>query len=304
MEFVTKGVVKALGRLPLGMLYVLADSLAFIVRDVVRYRRDVVRSNIADSFPEFSDDERKRIERRFYNFLTDYFVETLRMVSMPDREMRRRMRFEGLDLLEEAFSRGESVILYLGHYCNWEWVTSLTLHSHQDVKMAQIYHQLSDPVSDKLFLWIRSRFGSESVEMKHTLRAILGWKRQGVKSITGFIADQLPGYESIHLFVDFLHHDTPVYTGGERIARKIGAAVFYLDMQRTRRGYYTGRLVKISEDASREPEHAITCEYYRMLETSIRRQPELWLWSHRRWKRTREGWEAWIAGRTTHRCTQ
>lgn len=291
--------VKCISLLPLSLLYILADILAFLARDVVRYRRKVVEDNVRTALPELSRGEQNRTVRRFYNFLADYFVETIKMQGFSALEMNRHMLYEGMEQLDEAFSQGKSVILYLGHYCNWEWVTSIPLHTGADVQMAQIYHRLSNPVADKVFLWMRSRWGSESVEMRDTLRALIGWRREGRKTCTGFIADQTPTYDSIHLFLDFLHHDTPVFTGGEKIARKLGAAVFYLDIRREERGVYAGRFIKISDDASKEEEYAVTRAYYRELERSIRRQPELWLWSHRRWKRTREGLAAWRAGRTT-----
>ncbi|MDE6811336.1 MAG: acetyltransferase, partial [Muribaculaceae bacterium] len=113
--------------------------------------------------------------------------------------------------------------------------------------------------------------------------------RSGIPSITGFLADLPPLYDSTHLFVDFLNHDTPVLTGAEKISRKIGAAMFYTDVRRERRGHYVCRFVQITPDASSEEQFLPTRRYWQMLEESIRRQPHLWLWSHNRWKRTRQG---------------
>ncbi len=285
------GICRIFGAAPLRVQYVFADFLAWLARDVVGYRRRVVRENIDSAFPGKSEGERRRIEDDFYNFLADYFVETLHLGWMKEKEMRRRMHFSGLDEINRSFAEGKSVILYLGHYCNWEWISSLPLYFPEDVVAAQIYHPLENKTADEIFLRIRGHFGAISVPMEKTLRALLGWRREGKKSITGFISDQAPAMDSIHLFVDFLHHDTPVLTGGERIARKLKAAVYYCDLSRPKRGEYHCEMRKLTDDASATDEFSITKRYYELLEESIRRQPAYWLWSHRRWKRTRRQFE-------------
>lgn len=255
----------------------------------MRYRRKVVMRNLRESFPEKPEKELRRIAREFYHFLGDYFVETVALASMSEKEIRRRMRFENVGAVEECLRRGQPVTLFLGHYCNWEWCSSIPLHISVPCRPLQIYHPLSNKDADKAFLMLRNHFGLNSVPMADTLRAVIGARREGVPSITGYIADQAPLYESTHLFVDFLNHDTPVLTGAEKISRKIGAAVFYCDLRREKRGQYVCRYVEISPDASGEEIFTITRRYWQLLEESIRRQPAYWLWSHRRWKRTREG---------------
>lgn len=297
------GIFQAIGKLPLRVSYPLADLLAWLARDVVRYRRRVVHDNIFNSFPELSDEERLKIERDFYNFLADYFVETLHLAGMKPEEMKRHMLFKGLDQIDEAFARGQSVIFYLGHYCNWEWVSSLPLQLPPEIVAGQIYHPLENKVADDIFLRLRAKFGAKNVPMARTLRSILEWQREGKRSITGFIADQGPTMESIHLFVDFLNQDTPVLTGGERIARKLKAAVFYCDIERVHRGEYEARIIKIADDASTTDEFYVTRKYFELLEKSIRRQPAFWLWSHRRWKRTRSQFEQLYGAETVQRLS-
>ena len=211
------------------------------------------------------------------------------MATMSEKEMSSRMRFENVEAIEETLRRGQPVSVMLGHYCNWEWCSSLPLHLSSPAHIMQIYHPLSNKDADRAFLMLRQRYGATSVAMADTLRAIIGARRSGIPSITGYIADQAPLYDSTHLFVDFLNHDTPVLTGAEKISRKIGAAMFYTDVRRERRGHYVCRFVQITPDASSEEQFLPTRRYWQMLEESIRRQPHLWLWSHNRWKRTRQG---------------
>lgn len=279
--------------LPFRALYALADGLAWLAHDVVRYRRKVVADNLRLAFPEKSESERRNIARGYYRFLADYIFETAKMSGMRPSTMKERMRFEGFEALDRVFAEGRSVVVYLGHYGNWEWISSMPLHLPGDVVAGQIYHPLENEAFDRAFLRLRGRFGAVSIPMKQTLRQLLEWRREGRKSITGFISDQAPILESIQLWVEFFGQDTPVFTGAERMARKLGAAVYYFDVERPERGRYVCRMVEMAPDARAVPEGELTRDYYRRLEQTIRRRPELWLWSHRRWKRTRKMWEDW-----------
>ncbi len=272
--------------LPLWIFYRLSDGLYYLVYHVVRYRRRVVYANLRSSFPEKSEAEIERIAKDFYSFFCDYIVETLKFFSMGEKNIRKRMKFEGLGQVKEDFANGRSVSVYLGHYCNWEWISSLGLHL--DEQCGQIYHPLENATLDRLFLYMRGRFKAQSIKMDDTFLTILKWKKEGRKNIVGYIADQVPGYNNIHYWADFLHHDTPVFTGAERISKIMDTAVYYIDVERPRRGYYVARFIKIADSLNEHPVFFATEQYFRLLEQNIQRAPQYWLWSHKRWKRTRE----------------
>jgi KDO2-lipid IV(A) lauroyltransferase len=124
--------------------------------------------------------------------------------------------------------------------------------------------------------------------MQDTLREILNYRKENQPVVIGYISDQVPFWTNIHHWVDFLHHDTPVLTGTERIARKVNHAVFFLDVHRVRRGYYEAEFKLMTREPRKMDDFEITDIYFKLLEESIRRAPEFWLWSHNRWKRTRE----------------
>ena len=272
--------------LPLWVFYRLSDGLYYLDYHVVRYRRRVVYANLRSSFPEKSEAEIERIAKDFYSFFCDYIVETLKFFSMGEKNIRKRMKFEGIDQVKEDFANGRSVSIYLGHYCNWEWISSLGLHL--DEQCGQIYHPLENATLDRLFLYMRGRFKAQSIKMDDTFLTILKWKKEGRKNIVGYIADQVPGYNNIHYWADFLHHDTPVFTGAERISKIMDTAVYYIDVERPRRGYYVARFIKIADSLNEHPVFFATEQYFRLLEKNIQRAPQYWLWSHKRWKRTRE----------------
>lgn len=276
-----------LSHLPLRMLYVISDSLAWIGRVVVRYRRRTIRENLAGSFPGRSKKELRMIERKFYHWLMDYFMETIKLLSATPEWIERHMIVENPEVISQALSEGRNVSLFLGHYCNWEWVSSLPLYFPKTAECAQVYHPLHNKGMDAIFGKIRTRFGANNIPMKDILRSLIGWKRDGIPSVTGYIADQAPGYGQ-HLFINFLNHDTGVFTGPERITRFLKGEMWYCHMERPKRGYYRLRFMPVALDMKREPDFEPTRKCFAMLEKSIDAAPQYWLWSHRRWKHSRQ----------------
>jgi KDO2-lipid IV(A) lauroyltransferase len=249
-----------------------------------------VRKNLVNAFPDKDLKEIIKIEKGFYAFFCDYAVETLKMLTMSEKEMRRRMTYEGLVEAEKAMTEsGKSCILYLGHYCNWEWVTSIPMHlNNEAIVRGHIYHPLENKFFDNLFLKIRSRFGSENISMNATLRRIVNIRRKGKQFMIGFISDQTPEWDSIRYWTNFMNQDTPVFSGTERIARQTESLVYYLNMTRPKRGYYHGNFILMTAEPQNLPENALTDMYFQLLEESIRHNPQYWLWSHNRWKRQRK----------------
>ena len=274
--------------LPMRVHYIISDLLFWGIYHVAGYRKEVIRENLATSFPEKSEGELRRIERGFYHWFCDWMVETVKMMTISREEMKRRMVFKGVERIEEAAAQGQSCGTYLGHLCNWEWVASLPLWTSDKIQCAQIYHPLENKAFDRLLLRSRQRMGGECIPMADTLRKIIAYRKANQAVVIGYISDQKPHWVNIHHWVDFLNHDTPVLTGSERILRKMNHAVFYLDIHRVRRGYYEAEFKPITREPQNLEEYELTDIYFRMLEENIRRAPEFWLWSHRRWSRTRE----------------
>lgn len=277
-----------LSLLPLRVLYVLSDLLYLLVSRIVRYRHRVIWNNLKTSFPEKTDQEIRRIEHDFYHYFCDYLFETIKLMTISERQMRQRMTFTNIDQINQVLSSGQSCALYLGHVGNWEWITSMPLWTAPNVQLAQIYHPLENAAADKLFLKVRERLGAKCIAMNDTLREVVRYRREGRTICVGYISDQKPHWVNIHHWVDFLNHDTPVLTGTERIVRSTGHAVFYADVTRKRRGYYNCDLQLITTDPKSTNEWELTDRYFNALEQTIRRNPAIWLWSHDRWKRTRE----------------
>ena len=288
LYYILLGVWCLFSLLPLRIHYIISDFLFWLLYKVIGYRRRVVWKNLSASFPEKSEAELKEIERGFYHFLCDYFVETVKMMTICKKEIKRRIVYKGIKDLDEVIESGQSIALYLGHYCNWEWVTSMPLWVTPKVQCGQIYHPLENKYFDKLLLRSRERLSSLCISMQDTLREVVRYKREGQPIMIGYISDQAPNWVNIHHWVDFLNQDTPVFTGTERIVKKMNHAVFYVDMRRIKRGYYEAEFKLMTRAPKELEDFKLTDMYFDMLEKSIRRAPEFWLWSHNRWKRTRK----------------
>ena len=274
--------------LPLKILYILSDILFFPMFYIVRYRRKLVYQNMKDSFPEKSEKEIRRMEKAFYHHFCDYIVETIKLLHISDKETRKRVKFHNTEALQEIVDNGGSCLMLLGHYGNWEFVPSVTLWMRKgSVIFAQIYRPLKNKWFDRFFLKLRGRYHSECIAKQDTLRSILRYKSSGRPSITGFMADQTPSPANIHHWVNFLNHDTPVFTGVEKIAHKVGFSVFYFDVEKIKRRYYSVTIREISKNPKETEEFEITNKYMEMMETTILRAPEYWLWTHNRWKHKR-----------------
>lgn len=294
LYYILFSVVYLISLLPFRVLYALSDLLYILIYRVVGYRKALVRKNLSESFPEKSASQILCIEQRFYHFFCDYIMETIKLASISREEMKCRMKFHGLEHINQSLAEGHDVALYIGHYCNWEWITSIGLHLPPSALGGQIYHILNNKAFNALLLYIRGRMNTESISMQVILRKIIQERKAHHPLVLGFISDQVPLYQATRYWTDFLNHkDTIVITGTEVIAKKFDFSCVYFDVHRPRRGYYDVDIIPLCPSSKDVPDWQITEQYFRLLERTIQQAPEYWLWTHNRWKRDRKGYEQW-----------
>lgn len=274
--------------LPLRVLYLFSDFSYLIVYYVIGYRKSVVRTNLFNSFPNKTERELRIIERRFYHFFCDLFVETLYKMHCSHDEIRKRMKILNVDTILEQYDKGKSAMLMTAHYGNWEWMTSLSLHLPDDKPMYSIYKQLRNHKFDTFIFNLRMRFKSQNVEKYDLVRKLVQLKREGKMGMFGMISDQTPNATSVHYWTKFLNQDTPAITGTEVLARKFDYPVYFADITRIKRGYYSCKFIPISLEPRLTAENEITDIYMQLLEKRIQKAPEFWLWTHKRWKIQKE----------------
>lgn len=276
-----------LSLLPYRILYGISDFFYLIMYHIVGYRKKVVRKNLSSSFPEKTPQELKEIEHGFYHWLCDYFVETLKLLTVSDEALLKHIEFRNAEQIEEYYDKGQTCAAILGHYCNWELLsaTGLAFKRHKEAVCGLIYHPLRSKIFDMLFKDIRQSKGGVCIPKQEILRYLVRYKREKRMWLFGYISDQSPKYLNIHCWLPFLNHDTPVFTGGEKIMKKMNDAVFYVDMQRPERGKYICTFRLITDKPAEMQENEITARFFKMLENTIKRDPRLYLWTHDRWKR-------------------
>lgn len=276
--------VRLLSRLPLPILYVLASGLYFVASRVMKYRRKVIEGNMRLCFPEKSDKEINQMIKDFYKHFSYVMVETLKLLTISEKEFRRRCSYTISDEFKEEAKKGKSFIMSGTHIGNWEWYVH-GIHLLTGITLDTLYKPLSNPFFEKLMYTIRSRFGMTPMPMKIAFREIV--KNRDQQKIYGFACDQSPQKTDLEYYTNFFGVNTPFYTGTEKIARKLQLPISYVVMERKKKGYYHFTFDLIAAppyDKIPEGEFPIMDKYVKRAEADIRISPADWLWSHRRWK--------------------
>lgn len=275
-----------LSLIPFKIIYILSDMVFLVIYHVVKYRRPILRKNLKDSFPHKSKKELQRIERNFYHWFCDYIFETIKLLSMSESTARKRMTFDGIDNIQQCLDEGYNIALYIGHYCNWEWITTIALHL-PGTYVGQVYHILENKVMNRLIQDLRSKKGTHNITRNQILRTTIEHTKNGKRIVVGFVADSAPEIFNVHHWIHFLNHDTAVITGAETLAKRCNYACLYLKQTRPARGYYHIQVIPMIKETASVPDFKITEQYFQLLEQSILEAPEYWLWTHNRWKRPR-----------------
>lgn len=283
MESIGIFFLRALSRLPFGFLYAISNLLFFLIYSVFGYRKKVVMENLRHSFPEKTEPELRQIMKKFYRNLCDIIVESLKMISMSREEVIKRNEYSEHTVVDALNANGKSCFYFAGHVGNWEWSPNVAGIASQ-VKLWGVYKPLSSKGMDELTKFYRSRFGCEMIAMDQIARRIITDKE--IKNIC-FIADQTPANPESNIWVDFLNRKTLFFSASAKLAIKTKTPIVYGSLDRVKRGYYKYHFEILVEDPSKMNEQDIMQLFASRLEKDIRRQPENWLWSHRRWKHTK-----------------
>lgn len=282
--------IRILSRLPLPLLYFVADVLVYpLMYHVVRYRRAVVAKNLRMSFPEKSAKQRRDLERQFYRRFASTIMEIIYGYRISDEEMRERFVFENVELVEELAHKNKGVFFMLGHLGNWEWIADIgKRYTDTSIKEYNVYRQQKSPSADKAMLALRlKRGGGGCIEKKQLLRQLVAMRHADNPITIGLISDQKPSPRNAHVWTTFLNQETAFLDGGEVLARKFGYAVTYVHVESPKRGYYRARFEVITDNPAATNPTEITLAYARLLEQNILESPALWLWTHNRWKWSR-----------------
>ena len=269
-------------RLPLGILYLFSDVLYLIARYVVRYRKRVIDDNLLHAFPEKTAEERKAIRNKFYRNFTDSIAETIKSISISKEELSRRFTITNQDHLDQGVLDGKSVLLLAGHFFNWELGLQQAAVLSQ-VPSEGVYLKLSSPFFNQLMYEARTRFGNtitEKQEFRDTSKTLETQHR-----VVQLAADQRPNRRTTRYQRDFLNRPAYFFEGAEHIAKSKDLPVYFGEITKKGRGRYQATYELLTKGPyDTHPEHSITDAFCARLEANIRLQPDLYLWSHKRWR--------------------
>jgi KDO2-lipid IV(A) lauroyltransferase len=280
MYYVLYGLFYLLSLLPMQLLYLMSDAIFILFYFVVGYRRKVVLENLKKAFPEMTEQERIKIAKRFYHNLLDSFIETIKLFSASRTFLEKRVT-ANWEVLEPLYRSGRSCQLHLGHTFNWEWGHHV-LAAKTDYHILVVYMPVSNLVFERMMYKLRTRYGNTFIPAGNMGKTMSDFK--GKQYLLGLVADQSPGALNSAYWTNFLGRPTAFVSGPERGAKAGNIPVVFASITKPRRGYYHATLKLACENPSTLPDGNLTLLYANFMEKSIRKNPEMWLWSHRRWK--------------------
>lgn len=271
-----------ISRLPLRILYLLSDFLFIIIYYVLGYRKSVILQNLQNSFPDKTEKEISKIKKKFYLNFCDYMVETLKAFTITAEELHQRVEHVHLDILEKAKKEGKNVMLLSGHIFNWEWFNALATVIPQE-KSFPIYRKMQSDFWEEKIKLIRGNYGNEPIEAEAVMKHILRNPNDG-NSVYMFVADQTPHVDMVNYGLKFLNQPTPAFIGYDRLSTRMNVSFVYCEMEKVKRGHYKITYHEILPDHDKFEPFEVVKKFHQSLEKTILRNPDNWLWSHKRWK--------------------
>lgn len=268
---------------PFRIFYMVSDVVYVIVYHLARYRRKTVTENLEMVFPEKSSEEIAGIRKKFYKHMVDMFLEMIKSISISENELKKRFAFTNLEEIKRIQAMNKSVIIACGHYASYEWMNALQLY---DLKYEAfgIYKKVKNPHFDKLAKDIRGRYNGTLISTTKATTTVTENQKKGILGAYAMIADQSPKLSRTRAWANFMGMLVPVFTGTEKLSKRLDMAVVYLHVEKVKRGYYSATFKTLTTEAAKEPEFEITRKYFKELEAQIYKAPQYYLWTHKRWK--------------------
>ena len=268
--------------LPFRLLYCVSDGLYLILYRLVGYRKKTVSENLKLVFPEKSEAERKRIEKKFYHHLCDMILEAIKSMNIHKEDMKERFKFTNIEIIKDFEKRNKSISLMCAHYGSWEWI--FILQAYTSHKTFAIYKRLNNKYFDRMIRKIRARYDTYLITTKETASVLTENKKKGLLTINGFAADQSPKKNKAYHWSKFMGIDVPVHTGAEMLSKKLDLSVVFFSVKRIKRGFYETTFKTLTEAPNNFEDYKITDQFIALVENQIYEAPEYYLWTHKRWK--------------------
>ena len=274
-------ILKLLSYLPLPVLYQLSNAVSFFLFHIVRYRRETSYGNIQRSFPAINSGEILSIQKQAYSYICDSFFELVKAHNISNKELQSRVTIKGIEEIANVLAENNSVLLLSAHTAPTEWIAQ-ALHLNLGCHIDPVYKPAHSKTVDKFIFEVRSRYKSTPIPYKNLAKDVVA--RKNIKRCIAVLADLAPRRREQALQVKFLNQPTRFFSSIERIAKLSDMPVFFIAINRQKRGHYAARVLKLCDRPSTENNIRLTEKYVQLVESVIVNKPEAWLWTHRRWK--------------------
>jgi len=271
-----------LSRLPMRILYIKSDIFFFIVYYIIRYRKKVVLDNLKLSFPGKSNEELKLMSKKFFKHFMDLVMESIKAFSISEKQILKRYTYKNPELVNTLFKQGKSIALVGAHQANWEWSISLPLVLDQPIIGA--YTKLNNKYFEKAVRDSREKFGVIGVKTSETVKRMQYNVANKIQAAYILLSDQSPQPHKTFYWREFFNIKVPVHTGAEMLSKKFDLVVVNYVTKKVKRGYYETEFQLITDSPKEFENYQITDKYIDLTEKNILQQPELYLWSHKRYK--------------------
>lgn len=280
--------------LPMRLLYIISDFFRFIVFDLVGYRKKVVIENLKMTFPDKSDKEIKNIARKFYKHFVDLIFESIKSFTISEKEILKRYKYKNPEIVNKLAKEGKSIALVGAHQANWEW--SINTPLVLDIPVFGAYTKLANKYFEKVVKTSRSKFGVTGFKTSETIKGIHKNYKNNTQGLYILLSDQSPQVHKTHYWSEFLGVKVPIHTGAEILSKKYDFAVVNYAARKIKRGYFEVEFELITDSPKDFENYQITDKYLEITERNIRKQPEFYLWTHKRFKH-KDKYEQWLKNR-------
>lgn len=275
-------IIWMLSILPFRILYIKSDVFSLFFYYVIGYRKKMVLNNLKIAFPNKSEKELKSIRRKFYRHFVDIFMEMIKSFTISKKSLDKHYKYTNLELFEELYKDGKSVVLVGSHYANWEWIVGLSAHIKYNAFAA--FTTVNNKYFNNKVLKSRQRFGATFIKTSKIIARMDKNQKEGIQSIYGLLSDQSPQLKKTHYWSEFFGVKVPIHTGAEMLAKKYDMNVVYIHTKKIKRGYYETSFELITDDATKYSDYDLSDVFLRKTEQQIIEKPEHYFWTHNRFK--------------------
>lgn len=284
-------IIWVISKLPFSILYFLSDIFFYVLYYIVGYRKEVVKNNLRIAFPDKSEAELKLLTKKALKHFTDFIFESIKTFTISEKEIHRRFKYMNLELLNELEKEGKTIILMGTHYGNWEWI--IYLAKHVSFLPVAAYTKISNQFLEKSVKTSREKFGGIFIRTSDFTKNVLQFKKDNKNAIYGLLSDQSPVFDRAKYWTNFLGAKVPVIVGSEELAKKHDFVVVNFNTHRVKRGFYEIEFEVLTKDPRSFENYEITEKFLALAEKHIRKQPEFYLWTHKRFKHAHR-YDEWL----------